>query len=192
MRDVRAQLRSASHDLRVLNLFSYTGSLGLAALHGGAKEVVQVDISQKVLTVARQNEALNQRSGLGVVKYIKEDAGEYLARSARRRKREGAGFDLIIIDPPSFARAKRGVFALERELENLLVNALYSLNKSGQIIFSCNLTSLDTATIQALAHEIMYREGFAASSIQQLLLPVDFTAPERVSTAMRGVWIRII
>ncbi len=89
-----------------LNLFGYTGGFSVAAALGGSRRVVTVDLDRDAIALAREN---FQANGLdpGAHEFAAEDAFELLARC----KREGRRFDLVICDPPAFAKSRRTVEA---------------------------------------------------------------------------------
>jgi 23S rRNA (cytosine1962-C5)-methyltransferase len=89
-----------------LNLFSYTGGFSVAAALGGARHVVSVDVDRDAIALARENVRAN---GLDPADhaFAAEDAFELLAR----HKREGRRFDLVVCDPPAFAKSQRAVEA---------------------------------------------------------------------------------
>jgi 23S rRNA (cytosine1962-C5)-methyltransferase len=89
-----------------LNLFAYTGGFSVAAALGGAKHVVSVDVDADAIALARENFRAN---GLDAADhaFAVEDAFEILARY----KREGRRFDLVVCDPPAFAKSQRAVDA---------------------------------------------------------------------------------
>jgi 23S rRNA (cytosine1962-C5)-methyltransferase len=89
-----------------LNLFSYTGGFSVAAALGGARHVVSVDVDRDAIALARENFRAN---GLDPADhaFAAEDAFELLAR----HKREGRRFDLVVCDPPAFAKSQRAVEA---------------------------------------------------------------------------------
>ena len=89
-----------------LNLFAYTGGFSVAAALGGAKHVVSVDVDADAIALARENFRAN---GLDAADhaFAVEDAFELLARY----KREGRRFDLVVCDPPAFAKSQRAVDA---------------------------------------------------------------------------------
>jgi 23S rRNA (cytosine1962-C5)-methyltransferase len=89
-----------------LNLFSYTGGFSVAAALGGAKHVVSVDVDGDAIALARENFRAN---GLDPADhaFAVEDVFEILARY----KREGRRFDLVVCDPPAFAKSQRAVDA---------------------------------------------------------------------------------
>ncbi|HLG94496.1 MAG TPA: class I SAM-dependent rRNA methyltransferase [candidate division Zixibacteria bacterium] len=100
---------------RVLDLFSYTGAWGLAALHYGATEVVAVDESQLALDLALENALLNRMETK--IRFEKAEVFEYLTNPPP----DGRKFDVVILDPPAlikskkhFEQGKRGYFTLNR------------------------------------------------------------------------------
>ena len=103
-RENRRRVRARAHGARVLNLFSYTSSFGVAAALGGAAEVVNVDQSRRALERSRLNFELN---GLDPARhaFLQRDAVEWLLRA----RRDGRQFDLVILDPPSFASSADGM-----------------------------------------------------------------------------------
>ena len=87
-----------------LNLFSYTGGFSVAAALGGAKHVVSVDVDRDAIALARD---VFRENGLDPADhaFATEDAFEILARY----KREGRRFDLVVCDPPAFAKSQKAV-----------------------------------------------------------------------------------
>jgi 23S rRNA (cytosine1962-C5)-methyltransferase len=94
----------------VLNLFAYTGSLGIAALAGGAEEVVQVDRNKRFLEIARRSAILN-RLDLGKMRIRAND----FFREVGSIKRVGELFDCVIVDPPIFSKTRAGTVDLVNE-----------------------------------------------------------------------------
>lgn len=103
-RENRRLIRDISAGLSVWNGFSYTGGFSLAAALGGATRVVSVDRAEAAIDTARRNFAL---AGLPLAdhEFLAEDAFAALARSKTR----GEHFDLVIVDPPSFAPTQQAV-----------------------------------------------------------------------------------
>lgn len=116
-RGLRAWLQAHSASKTVLNTFAYTGSLGVAALAGGAQRVVQLDLNRAYLNLAKTSCACN---GLPVVKgdYL---YGDFFALASRLR-RANAAFDIAILDPPIFAQTQAGTIDLYHQ-------ALKAINK---------------------------------------------------------------
>jgi 23S rRNA (cytosine1962-C5)-methyltransferase len=95
----RALLKYVRKGARVLDVFSYVGAWGVRALHGGAREVTCVDSSASALELASSNAARNG----GTLATLKGDAFDVLESLAKK----GARYDIIIIDPPAFAKRKK-------------------------------------------------------------------------------------
>lgn len=104
----RKRIGELSEGKSVLDVFAYAGGFSVHALAGGATSVTSLDISAQAMGMAAKNVALNQLEGRH--KVLVGDAFEKLAQL----KREGAVFDLIIVDPPSFAKQRN---ERERALE---------------------------------------------------------------------------
>lgn len=100
-RPARDWLRTASADRRILNLFAFTGSLGLAALRGGARAVSHVDSDASALAIARENHALNDLP-VDDRDFVRSDVYRALQRIARGRTRFGG----VILDPPPMVRPR--------------------------------------------------------------------------------------
>ena len=100
-RDNRQFIALVARDKRVLNLFCYTGAFSLVALKGGAKHVTSVDSADPSIRAARENFT---RNGFDPAEFTfhAQDAFEYLEAA----RLEGRAFDLVISDPPSFAKRR--------------------------------------------------------------------------------------
>lgn len=103
-RENRHLLRRISKDLDVLNCFCFSGGFSVNAALGGAKSVFSVDQDADAIALARENFTLN---GLPAAKhdFLAADAFELLESF----KREGRKFDLIVLDPPAFAKSQKAV-----------------------------------------------------------------------------------
>lgn len=117
-RNLRAWLREHLRGRSLLNTFAYTGSLGAAALTGGARLVVQTDRSRGFLALARRTYDLNG------IAYRQEDfpVGDF-HRVIGALKREGRLFDCVVLDPPFFSASDSGRVDLEGELQRLINKA---------------------------------------------------------------------
>jgi len=101
-RNLRLWLTQQLKDARVLNCFAYTGALGIAALAGGAREVVQTDLNPNFLAVAKRSLALNQFQG--TMKILSQDFYPMVAGF----KNQSELFDCVILDAPLFSQTRRG------------------------------------------------------------------------------------
>lgn len=98
-REMRQKVKTLAKDLKVLNCFSYTGGFSVYAAKGGASQVDSVDISEKASELARRNAALNNLTNC---EFITDDVFQFL-------RRHDLNYDLIILDPPAFAKKQRDV-----------------------------------------------------------------------------------
>jgi 23S rRNA (cytosine1962-C5)-methyltransferase len=133
-RDNRKRMRELARDARVLNLFSYTSSFGVAAALGGAKKVVNVDVSRRALDFSQEN---FRENGIdpAVHAFEQADAMEWLARAVGRNER----FDLVVLDPPSFASDAGGAPFNVREHYGLAAErALRVLSPGGRLLAVTN------------------------------------------------------
>jgi 23S rRNA (cytosine1962-C5)-methyltransferase len=130
-RENRARFGALAGGARVLDLCCYTGGFALNALKGGAKEIVAVDTSMHALDRARRNLELNGYPS-GAVGLVHGEAGEFLARRDEL-------FDLIVLDPPPFARSRADARRAEHLYVELNALALRALNPGGFLMtFSCS------------------------------------------------------
>jgi 23S rRNA (cytosine1962-C5)-methyltransferase len=132
-REHRKWIQKNSANKRVLNLFAYTGGFSLNAAKGGASEVVTVDLSAKYKEWAQKNFSLNQLSSPSF-KFYDMDSFDYLLYA----KKKGLLFDMILCDPPSFSRSKKGQFQIDRDYGKLLEMSLAVLAPGGDLLFSTN------------------------------------------------------
>ena len=116
----------------VLNAFAYTGSLGVAALAGGASRAVQLDLNRSFLNLARTSYALN---GFPVHKadFL---IGDFWVQ-VNRLKRAGEGFDCVFLDPPFFTSSPRGGVDLNQDSARL-INKVRPLVRVGGWLVAVN------------------------------------------------------
>lgn len=110
----RAMIKNPGREIKVLNLFAYTGGTTVACLMAGAS-VCHVDSSKGMVAWAKENV---KSSGLEQtrVRYIVDDVVKFVKREIRR----GNKYDAIVMDPPSYGRGTTGeVWSIEKDLENL-------------------------------------------------------------------------
>ena len=127
----RERLGSLSHDAMVLNCFCYTGAFSVYCATGGAKRVVSLDISKPACASAAGHLQLN---GFSTEQHpvIDTDVFNYL-RDMKER------YDLIILDPPAFAKNKRDVAKATRGYKEINLQAIKHLNAGGILAtFSCS------------------------------------------------------
>ncbi|WP_024694063.1 class I SAM-dependent methyltransferase [Pseudomonas syringae] len=153
LRNTRGWVKQHSAGKRVLNLFAYTCGVGLSAAAGGASEVCNLDFAEGNLAVGRENGALNPQ--LPTMQFIQSDyfpairqlAG--LPVSARRSQKlpdyiklQPRQYDLVLLDPPAWAKSAFGTVDLLRDYQSLLKPALLSTAEDGVLICCNNLAKV--------------------------------------------------
>ncbi len=137
MREGRGRVRAWAAGRRVLNCFAYTCGFGVAATAGGAARVLNLDLSKSALAWGQENYRAN---GFAPDPYdfVFGDVFDWLARFARRQER----FDMIILDPPGFARAKGRTFAAAQNYPELVALAARVTSPGGLLLACCNVAEL--------------------------------------------------
>ena len=151
----------------LLNMFSYTAAFSVAAAMGGASETTSVDLAKRSRELSQ---AHFQANGISTDdhRFIVMDVFEYF----KYAKRKGLTYDVIVLDPPSFARNKKQTFSVAKDYHKLISQSLEILNLGGIIIASTNAANVSR---QKFTEQI--DKGFAGRSYQILNkygLPADF------------------
>jgi 23S rRNA (cytosine1962-C5)-methyltransferase len=129
-RDNRAVAARYATGRRVLDAFCYSGGFGLYAAKAEAAEVEGVDASDAALALAKRNAELN---GLGTVTFVAADVFDHLAT----RVQDGRKYDLVVLDPPKFARDRRAVPDALRGYRRLHALAMKLLAQDGILVSCC-------------------------------------------------------
>lgn len=151
----------------LLNMFSYTAAFSVAAAMGGASQTTSVDLAKRSRELSQ---AHFQANGISTDehRFIVMDVFEYF----KYAKRKGLTYDVIVLDPPSFARNKKQTFSVAKDYHKLISQSLEILNPGGIIIASTNAANVSR---QKFTEQI--DKGFAGRSYQVLNkygLPADF------------------
>ena len=151
----------------LLNMFSYTAAFSVAAAMGGASQTTSVDLAKRSRELSQAHFQANGIS-TGDHRFIVMDVFEYF----KYAKRKGLTYDVIVLDPPSFARNKKQTFSVAKDYHKLISQSLEILNPGGIIIASTNAANVSR---QKFTEQI--DKGFAGRSYQILNkygLPADF------------------
>ncbi len=172
-RPARQRVMALAKDRAVLDAFSYQGGFALAALRGGAASCLAVDQSEPALARARDAATRNELPGLTTQSANVFDA-------LRELRQQEASFDLVIIDPPAFAKSKREIEGAERGYRDLNAHAMRLLRPGG-LLLTCSCSHHVTAP----AFEALVRQAAAG-------LPFSFILRERImADTDHPIWLNL-
>lgn len=167
-RENRALVERYAKDKDVLNMFCYTGGFSLYALHGGAKTVDSVDVSQKAIDLVNINVARNFPEATNH-KAVAADAFEYLAA----QKEQNKTYDLIILDPPAFAKHRDAVKNALRGYQRINAKAIEMIRPGGILFtFSCS-QAVDKEAFRLAVFSAAAQVGRKVRILHQLHQPQD-------------------
>ncbi len=143
---IRQTIKEAKREVKVLNLFAYTGAASIAALKEGAK-VVHVDSSRGMVDWAKENVKLNNLEK-EEIHFLVDDVRKFVKREIRR----GNKYDIIIMDPPSFGRgSKNEIWNIENDLDELIQDTALLLSDNPLLyIVNSYTTGLSKIVIENL------------------------------------------
>ncbi len=167
-RENRALVERYAKGKDVLNMFCYTGGFSLYALRGGAKRVDSVDVSQKAIDLVNVNVARNFPKATNHTS-VAADAFEYLSA----QKAEGKTYDLIILDPPAFAKHRDAVKNALRGYQRINAKAIEMIRPGGILFtFSCS-QAVDKEAFRLAVFSAAAQVGRKVRILHQLHQPQD-------------------
>ena len=167
-RDNRALIRQVAKDKEVLNCFAYSGGFSVNAALGGAAAVFSIDSDAEAIALAEENVRAN-RLDPKHHRFLVDDVFDVLAAF----KREGRSFDLVILDPPAFAKSQRAVERAIAGYASLNRQALAVLRPGGLLATaSCSARVTPEAFTRAI------REAAFNSGIELMLLEERYQPPD--------------
>lgn len=165
-RDNRSLLEKYSAKRAVLNMFCYTGGFSLYALRGGAKLVHSVDSSAKAILQTEKNVALNFQDDTRH-KSFTEDAFKYL------KEMEKGSYDLIILDPPAFAKHRGAIRNALQGYKRLNAVAFEKIKTGGILFtFSCS-QAINKEAFRLAVFSAAAQSGRRVKILHQLTQPAD-------------------
>lgn len=180
-RENRRRIAALARGGRLLNLFAYTGGFSVAALHNGAEDAVCVDVSATALARARENVAR-----IGAARRhrtITDDVFDVLARLRRRGER----FDVVVVDPPSYATTKRRRFTAVKGYPELVALALPLLTGGGHLLCCLNHHTVSSTRFRDLVAAGARAAKVVLSSMQDLVPPADFPTADGMSPLFKAL-----
>lgn len=169
-RDVRNTIKEKyAKGKTVLNMFSYTGAFSVFAALGGAAKTTSVDLANR-----SRAKTIEQFSVNGIdyeaQDIIVEDVFKYFKYAARKELK----FDLVILDPPSFAKSKKFTFSAAKDYTNLLKETIAITEKDGMIVASTNCSTFGMDKFKGFIDAACKEMNKNYSIIEEFSLPEDF------------------
>ncbi|MBO4945283.1 MAG: class I SAM-dependent rRNA methyltransferase [Muribaculaceae bacterium] len=165
-RDNRSMLEKFSKGRKVLNMFCYTGGFSVYALRGGAQSVTSVDSSAKAITLTDANVALNFPEGAPHTSHA-VDAFKFLAEM------EPGAYDLIVLDPPAFAKHRGAIRNALRGYQKLNAAAIEKIAPGGILFtFSCS-QAISREQFRLAVFSACAQTGRRVRILHQLTQPAD-------------------
>jgi len=169
-RDVREKIRDKyANGRNVLNTFSYTGAFSVAAALGGASKTTSVDLAGR-----SKSKTIEQFSVNGIdfeqQDIIVMDVFDYF----KYAKRKALKFDLVVLDPPSFARSKKHTFSTAKDYPTLIKDTLAITEKNGIIVASTNNASFGMKKFKGFIDRGFKEMNTKYQILEELSLPADF------------------
>lgn len=175
-RNVRHWARQSLKDKSVLNTFAYTGSLGVAALAGGASRVVHLELNRKFLNVAKTSYTLN---GFPIDKKDFQ-TGDFWPR-INRMKASSERFDCIFLDPPIYSATSKGVVDLAQSYTRVINKVRPLINNDGYLV-AINNALFFSGEAYLKEIEALCADGYLR--IEELIpVPLDFVGEAPIQRA---------
>jgi 23S rRNA (cytosine1962-C5)-methyltransferase len=184
-RDNRARVAKLSKGKSVLNVFSYTGGFSVYAAHGGAKEVVSVDVSPYAIEASVRNMAHNKLTIPHEA--IAEDAFEVLARMELQNRL----FDMVIIDPPMFAQNEGQIESALSAYRKLTRLGLGVLRKGGTLVQASCSSRVDADSIFESIHRSAKEAGRSLTEIERTGHALDHPIGYKEGTYLKCLFAKV-
>lgn len=167
-RENRFRIRELAKDRDVLNCFCFSGGFSVNAALGGAKRVFSVDQDEEAIALARENFALNE---------VAPERHDFLAADVfdllGSFEREGRTFDLVILDPPAFAKSQKAVPAALAGYASLNRQALGVLSEGGLLVTSSCSARVTPEQFFSAVKEAGFKASVDLALIDERYQPAD-------------------
>ncbi|MBP2241940.1 23S rRNA (cytosine1962-C5)-methyltransferase [Cytobacillus eiseniae] len=184
-RNVRKTIRNKyASGKTVLNTFSYTGAFSVAAALGGAIKTTSVDLANR-----SKSKTIEQFSVNGIdyesQAIIVDDVFNYFKYAVRKNLL----FDMVILDPPSFARSKKHTFSAGKDYPVLLEQAIQLTEKNGIIVASSNCSTFNMARFKGFIEKAFNERGEKYKILEEYSLPEDF---KTIKEFKEGNYLKVV
>ncbi len=175
-RENRKFIGEISYNKTVLNCFSYTGAFSLYALRGGASQVTNVDVGKQLAEVANTNVRLNHFDP-DKHTFVTADCFDVLNRYAQEKQT----FDIVILDPPSFAKSKKNRFAAIRAYTKLNALALQCVAPDGLLVSASCTSQVSPEAFREMLATAVASANYYLQIIHEAGQPLDHPVPAAFS-----------
>ncbi|WP_182503258.1 class I SAM-dependent rRNA methyltransferase [Peribacillus huizhouensis] len=184
-REVRKTIRDTySKGKTVLNMFSYTGAFSVFAALGGAIKTTSVDLANRSLPKTSEQFSINgidpKEQNIVVM-----DVFHYFKYAIKKKLM----FDLVILDPPSFAKSKKFTFSAAKDYKNLLKDTIAITEDDGIIVASTNSSSFDMKKFKGYIDAAFKESGSTYKIEEQFSLPDDF---KTIKEFKEGNYLKVV
>jgi len=184
LRSGRATVQQLARNRRVLNLFAYTCGVGVVAAAAGASTVLNVDFAQSALAVGRQNATANgippERCTTlhsDCLPVLRQLAGLPVQRRGKHVpfvRIERTPFDLVVLDPPRYAKTSFGTIDLVADYQSLWKPALLALADGGAVLATNHVPAVDEAGWHDALRRCAEKAGRPLRDLQPIPVDPDF------------------
>jgi len=169
-REVRKLIRDKyAYGKSVLNTFSYTGAFSVFAALGGAEKTTSVDLANRSLNKTKEQFTINGIDP-STQSIIVEDVFHYFKYAVKKN----LTFDMVILDPPSFARSKKHTFSAEKDYKDLLKEAITITEDDGVIVASTNCSTFGMNKFKGFIDTAFQELDGQYKLMEEFSLPNDF------------------
>jgi 23S rRNA (cytosine1962-C5)-methyltransferase len=183
-RNGRATVARLAAGRSVLNLFAYTCGIGVAAAAAGARRVLNVDFAASALEVGRRNAELNQLPPerfatlhADCLPVLRQFAGLPVQRRGKHVSHARVAserFDLVVLDPPRFAKSPFGTIDVVTDYQSLFKPALLALAEGGSVLATNHVPTVDAAEWHQALRRCAERAGRPLRSLEPIPVDDDF------------------
>lgn len=189
LRAGRRWVRAHAEGAEVLNLFAYTCGLGVAAAAGGAASVLNVDFAESALEVGRENARLNgiseerfHTARADALPAMRQLAGLPLKGRASRRRSfrrfRPRQFDLVLLDPPTWATSPWGAIDPVRDYPSLFKPALLATRPGGRLLVTNHVSTVDLDDWLDTLRRAAEKVGRGLDEVEVIEPEADFPSPD--------------
>ena len=184
-REVRRRIRDYyAEGKSVLNMFSYTGGFSVFAAAGKASKTTSVDLANRSLSKTKEQFLVNDINP-ETQSIIVEDVFKYFKYAAKKELK----YDMVVLDPPSFARSKKFTFSASKDYTNLLKETILITEKEGIIVASTNCSTFNMQKFRGFIERAFEEMETKYTILEEYTLPRDFRT---IAAFKEGNYLKVV